>query len=170
MKKSMVVVAFAGVVGLLSCVSQAGLVDLGVAGAESEITLSDTFPKPLGMDFSAGADSSSHLTLTTTLTNETGFVWTGYILGLDPEGEATFVEGSGQSTDFQTVLYPDAWTIEFQAPHEVPPGEVVTLEFRMSIPDSMPFTFTLTQNPVPEPATAALLGLGALVLLGRRRR
>jgi len=170
MKKSMVVVAFVGAVAFFSCVSQADLVDVGVAYSETEVTVPESFPELFGMDFSPAAGSNSQLTITTTLTNETGFVWTGYILGLDPEGETTFVEGSGQSTDFRTVLYPDAWTIEFRAPEEVPPGEVVTLEFRMTVPDSVPFTFTLMQNPIPEPATAALLGLGALVLLAGRRR
>jgi hypothetical protein len=47
---------------------------------------------------------------------------------------------------------------------------VVTLQFDISIPDGVPFTFTLTQNPIPEPATAALLGLGALLLLARRKK
>jgi hypothetical protein len=89
-------------------------------------------------------------------------------LKLDEEGDITFVEGSASSTDFETVLYPDPWTIEFQAPQAVPPGEVVTFEFKITIPDSGLYTVTLTQEPIPEPATVALFGLGALALLIRR--
>ncbi len=105
-----------------------------------------------------------------TTTNNSGFTWTGYLLELDLAGSATFVYGSAQSTDFQSAIYPDAWTIEFQEPEAVLHGEEVTFEFKVEIPAGYPYTFTLTQTPIPEPATVVLLGLGTLALLTRTKK
>jgi hypothetical protein len=116
------------------------------------------------------AESRSKFTLTSVVTNETSFVWTGYLLSLNPAEAALFVDHSASSTKFNTVLYPDKWHIQFKAPNEVAIGQVVALQFDILIPDDGSFTFTLTQTPIPEPATFALLGLGALACLRRRRR
>jgi len=115
------------------------------------------------------AESLSKFTITTTATNESGFVWTGYRLMLDPAEPATFVPGSAGSTKFGTVDEVDDWTLEFWAPLEVLPGQVVTMQFDVSIPDGGAYTFTLTQEPIPEPSTVAILSLGALPLLLRKR-
>lgn len=155
MRKCTVAFTLVGVVTFFSGVTQGALVNLSSgSGATVELTKS----------------SEVILPITITTTNETSITWTGYILTLDPAGDTTFVEGSGQSTDFKTALYPDLRTIEFWEPDEVPPGEVVTLEFKVNIPDGAPYTFALTHNPIPEPATAMLLSLGALALLVRRKR
>jgi len=116
------------------------------------------------------SETGLSLTITTTVTNESSIIWTGYILTLDPTGNATFVEGTAGSTKFGTVLYPDPWTIEFWQPEPVLPGQAVTLQFDIDISGPAPHIFTLTQNPIPEPATAMLLGLDALALLLRRKR
>jgi len=115
------------------------------------------------------AESQSKFTLTSTVTNETSFIWTGYLLSLNPAESASFANGSAGSTKFGTVLYPDKWHVEFRSPQEVAPGQVVTMQFDIVIPDDGSYTFTLTQTPIPEPATLALLGLGALACLRRRR-
>jgi hypothetical protein len=112
----------------------------------------------------------SEFTVTMTATNQSGITWTGYTLTLDPSQQASFVEGIAGSTRFKTVEYPDVWTITFLAPEAVPHGGVVTLWFDISIPEPGPYTFTLTQNPIPEPATALFLGFGALALLSARKR
>jgi hypothetical protein len=161
MTKSTVAIALFGVI-LFSGVAQANLVDMcdavtaqsSSAGAPVELTMSSEVNSPL----------------TITTTNESGFIWTGYIVELDPTGAATFVEGTAGSTRFETIEYPDLWTIEFWAPEEVPPGDVVTLQFDVMLPEGAEHTFTVTHTAIPEPATAALLGLGALALLARRRR
>ncbi len=112
------------------------------------------------------AEAQSTFNITTTTTNQT---WTGYILFLEPQSDATFVEGTAESTKSNTVPYPNAWTIEFRAPQEVLPGGVVTLEFDLSIPDDEIYTFALTQQPIPEPTTIVILGLGSLYLLRKRK-
>jgi hypothetical protein len=113
--------------------------------------------------------STTSFTMTTA--NETDITWTGYLLTLDSSSGGAFVEGSGASTDFREVLYPDAWTIEFRAPEAVPPGEIVTLEFKVHVPEKdVLLGLTLTHQPIPEPATVAFLGLGALVLLSIPRK
>ena len=116
------------------------------------------------------AEAHSTFTITTTATNESDITWTGYVLTLDPAGSATFVDGSAGSTKFNTKLYPDPYTIEFWEPDVVLPTQVVTLQFDVSIPDDGTYTFTLTQNPIPEPASILLLGLGGLMLRRRFRR
>ena len=115
------------------------------------------------------AESHSTFTVTSTVTNETSVTWTGYEVTLDPAEAAEFVSGSAGSTKFGTINEIDDWTLEFWAPLEVLPTQVVTLQFDVYIPDGGPYTFSLTQNPIPEPATVALLGLGTLALVMRRK-
>ena len=115
------------------------------------------------------AESHSTFTVTSTVTNETGFTWTGYLLELDPAEAATFINASGGSTKFNNISYPDDWTILFESPQVVDPGQVVTLQFDVNIPDSGEYTFTLTQTPIPEPATFALLAAGGVLFLRKRR-
>ncbi len=133
----------------------------------AELTQSIYLLAPVIITMSAEVQSTFNVTTTTT--NQSGFTWTGYILFLEPQGDATFVEGTAESTKFNTVLYQDAWTIEFRAPQEVLPGGVVTLEFDISIPDDELYTFALTQQPIPEPTTIVILGFGSLYLLRKRK-
>ncbi len=173
MGKHTLVFILVGLVAFFSSAAQAGLISFhsdavstwSPSGAVVTQGISSLTPN----DIIITADAKSTFTITTTATNESGFTWTGYILSLDPQGDATFVEGTAGSTKFETVEYPDPWTIEFWAPKAVLPGQVVTLQFEISIPDSVPYTFTLSQQPVPEPTTIAILGLGSLFLLRKRK-
>jgi hypothetical protein len=159
-----------GLVALLGSAAQAGLVSFDSDAEDSSWSpsgaiITQDIASLAGVDITITAEAKSTFTITTTTTNESGFTWTGYILTLDKQGNATFVEGTAGSTKFQTVGYPDPWTIEFWAPKPVLPGQVVTLQFDINIPDSGPSTFTLAQQPIPEPTTIAILGLGSLFLL-----
>lgn len=135
-------------------------------GAENSADISEYVPSELSIN----SEVNITFTITTTVTNQSDIIWTGYVLTLDPTGNAIFVEGTGESTKFEIISYPDSWTIEFWEPQPVLPDEAVTLQFDINISGPAPHTLILSHNPIPEPATAALLGLCALALLARRRR
>jgi len=170
MTKSTAAITLVGAV-LLSGAAQANLVAIcDAVSTQSQsvaiVAQGSSTSAPVELTMSTEANS----TFIITTTNESDIIWTGYFVELDRTGAATFVEGTAGSTRFGTIEYPDLWTIEFWAPEEVPPGDVVTLQFDVSLPDSAAHTFTLTHTAIPEPATAILLGLGAVVLLARRKK
>ena len=173
MSKHALVFILVGLVAFFSSAAQAELVsfhsDAVSTWSPSGAVVTQGLSSLAVADVSITAEAKSTFTITTTATNESGFTWTGYIISLDPQGDATFVEGTAGSTKFETVEYPDPWTVEFWAPKAVLPGQVVTLQFEISIPDSVPYTFTLSQQPIPEPTTIAILGLGCLFLLRKRK-
>lgn len=183
----------AGVIALFSTVVQAGLVDgsldcnfpgdphmyrheWSVNYGLAELTITETFVE-LGPDVAElSGETDSDLTTFSVIkkiTNDTGITWTAYTLTLyDPVSEATFVNGSAGAvgSKFQTVAYPDSTTIEFSGDDSVLDGHLLQFQFDILVPTAGTFELTLTQNPIPEPATIALLGLGSLALLRRRKR
>lgn len=173
MSKHALVFILVGLVAFFSSAAQAELIsfdsDAVSTWSPSGAVVTQGFSSLDVADVEITAEAESTFTITTTATNESGFTWTGYILSLDRQGDAVFVGGTAGSTKFETVEYPDLWTIEFWAPKAVLPGQVVTLQFEISIPDSVPYTFTLAQQPIPEPTTIAILGLGSLFLLRKRK-
>jgi hypothetical protein len=120
---------------------------------------------------SGETDSDPIFTVYKTIENTSGITWTGYILTLSGGGGATFVQGtaSARNGKLQTVNYIHPAAIKFSGPNSVKNGELLTLWFDINVPTSGLFNFSLTQEPVPEPATMALLGLGSLGLFYRRR-
>ncbi|MHC4509800.1 MAG: hypothetical protein ACYTAO_12705 [Planctomycetota bacterium] len=174
MSKRIVFLAFLAGHVLLGGPALGGLISFSSSEASTwspngaEISQGFSVVEPLLVDITAEAQSD--FGITATISNQSDITWTGYVLSLDSQGEATFVQGTAGSTVFGTTLYPDLWTIEFWAPEPVPPGEAVTLNFDINIPDNGPYSFTLTQNPIPEPATVFFLALGAALLLGQPRK
>jgi len=193
MNKFATVFVSAGVIAFFSTVAQAGLVDSSfdcnfpgdphmhrhewsVNYGQAELTIIQTFDE-LGPDvaeLSGETDSdSTSFTVIGRVTNDTAATWTGYTLTLyNLVNEATFVNGSAGAvgSNFQTVAYPDSTTIEFSGDDPVLDGHLLQLQFDILVPTTGAFELTLTQNPTPEPATIALFGLGALILLRRGKR
>jgi hypothetical protein len=169
--KTVLFTLFAGIVlfgnpahgGLISFSSSA---DSTWSSSGAEISQDFWLAEPLVTDITAEAHSD--FGIAATVSNRSNIAWTGYVLSLDPQGDATFVQGTASSTVFGTTLYPDLWTIEFRAPEPVLPGQDVTLSFDIRIPDDGAYTFTLTQSPIPEPATALFLLFGSALVLRRK--
>ena len=181
------------IITAFSTVAQAGLVDCSfdcnfpgdphmyrhewsVNYGSAELTIIQTFDE-LGPDVAElSGETDSDLTSFTVIgraTNSTATTWTGYTLTLyDPVRGATFVNGSAGAvgSKFQTVAYPDSTTIEFSGDDPVLDGHLLQFQFDILVPTAGTFELTLTQNPTPEPATIALFGLGALILLRRGKR
>ena len=173
MSRKTVLLAFFAAVLPLASPASGGLISFSSSvpstwsSSGAELSQDVWVAEPFGVDITAAAQSD--FGITATVSNRSNIAWTGYVLSLDPQGNATFVQGTAGSTVFQTTLYPDLWTIEFRAPEPVLPGQAVTLSFDIRIPDDGAYSFTLTQSPIPEPATALLLAVGTAWLLRPRR-
>ncbi|MCX5638362.1 MAG: PEP-CTERM sorting domain-containing protein [Planctomycetota bacterium] len=173
--KNKVVILAAGVIVLFGGIAQGNLVSFSAdkpstwspSGAIITRVISSLAP----IDVTMIAEADSTFTIISGTTNESGFTWTGYILTLDTAGSATFVPGTASSTKFNTVVESlDHLALNFGPPGTVEPGQLVAFQFDLNIPEGLSYTFTLTQYPIPEPATFALLGLGSLALLAGRKR
>jgi hypothetical protein len=114
-------------------------------------------------------DSDPTFHVTETVTNNSGLSWTAYELILSESGASFDYSNAPTSSRFQNFNEDSTTSFTFYSPNEVPNGTNVTFDFDISVPLSGLFSFTLTQQPIPEPATIALLGLCALSLLRRKR-
>lgn len=113
----------------------------------------------------AFADVDPIIHITKTVTNGSTFAWTDYHIGVSGSAGVGYIAGSATSNVFGTIVE-NGNNIDFYAPNVVPIGGTVTFAFDVLIPAG-PFSFDISQLPTPEPASFALLGLGALLI--RRR-
>lgn len=143
----------------------------GLGNASSySLVLAENISK-LGYDQVSGSgvtDSDPIFHIQKTVTNSGTVAWTSYELMLNPTGNATFVIGGNNHATIYNNTSVSTYDLIFSSPNAVQPGQTVVLDFDIAVPLIGPFNFCLTQNPIPEPATICMLGLGALGLLRKR--
>lgn len=127
-----------------------------------------------GFDVGGETDSDPILTITKDVLNGTGTTWVGYKITLDPLDTDAFtgVPTSGGSSGGMTLGPSDAFNLNWTTPNAVLPGQNVTFTFKINVPDTGAFNFTLSQSPilVPEPAAITLFGLAMVAFAVCRRR
>jgi hypothetical protein len=126
-------------------------------------------PDPLNLAISGVSSSDPDIEITKTVTNNSGSAWVGYNIGVGPN-TTTFV-ASSSSSDKMTLLSATSNLLTFGLPSPVPNGQTVSFTFKVSIPNSGPFQFDLSQTAisVPEPASVLLLAMGVSLLWVVRR-
>ena len=122
---------------------------------------------PLSLLISGETDTDPIMSVIKDVENDSDFTWDGYSITLPDSGGITFT-GTATS-DRMTLASQTAYALEFAEPDAVADGEWVQFSFDILIPSTGPFSLTLTQEPIPEPATLALLAAGGLALLRHRR-
>jgi hypothetical protein len=109
MRKCMVALALVGTVVVFSTVAQGALVNFSAdatsSWSDSGAVVSQNISTILPLQLTMSAQANSKFTITTTTTNESSIIWDRYILTLDPQGDATFVQKDAGSTKFKTVDY-----------------------------------------------------------------
>lgn len=124
-------------------------------------------PDPFPIVVSGQTDADPIMSIIKDVENDSDFTWDGYSITLPDSGGITFT-GTATS-DRMTLASQTAYALEFAEPDAVADGEWVQFSFDILIPSTGPFSLTLTQEPIPEPATLALLAAGGLALLRHRR-
>jgi len=118
------------------------------------------------------------------ITNNTNQTWTDYHEQLGTGTDGQFVVGDAvkfvtpADSTYTNPSFPTRTVTGNDLTYtggSVAPGQAISITFSITVPDvagaAGPVNFTLRQFPtVPEPATFGLLAVGAIGLLGRRRR
>lgn len=105
-----------------------------------------------------------------TVINSSDYAWDSYELTLaisENNGGAGGFVNSPQSSVFTSASLTSTSIV--YSGSSVGIGDSVVLEFDVEVSSTGLFSFCLTQNPIPEPMTVAILGLGGIFLIRRKR-
>lgn len=133
-----------------------------------KLTLAENLPA-LGADqviMSGQTDEDPVFTVTKTVTNSSTITWTSYELTLSPTGP--LFTGTPSSDVFSSAVISDGGLKITYSGGSLAPGNTVNLNFSILVSSIGMFSVCLTQNPIPEPATIAMLSLGALAFFRRK--
>jgi hypothetical protein len=100
------------------------------------------------------------------VTNSSTVAWTSYELTLSATGPV--FTGTPSSDLFSSAVISNGGLKITFSGGVVNPGDEVLLNFRTLVSSTGTFSVCLTQNPIPEPATIALLSIGALAFIRRK--
>ena len=146
-----------------------------ISSSPAVVTMTAEFAPPSSGVSSAAASYYSTFKIHLIVGNNSDWTWTGYLLDLSPKGDAYFVPGSYSCPDFCEPVedggVAEPIHLEFERTPGDPgvlPGESTDFYFDICVLGNGSHTFELNVL-VPEPATLALLGTGALALVSRRR-
>lgn len=134
---------------------------------EYNLSLNEVILGAGAFDVVVAGDIDPVFHVTKQVENNSGVAWTAYDLALSG-GSATF-SGTPTSDIFTSAELLSPTLIHFSE-GTVHQGNVVRLDFDISVPMSGLFSFTLTQVPIPEPATLAFLGGGGMLVVAARMR
>lgn len=155
------------------------LVDKGSAATIAFETWLSDGPVEFQIDAYGNGLQSGVLHVTKTIGNATDDVWEGFQIDVAPLPPIDWVQvvpesvHSNQFQDSIVVNHPDGTSSITLLPDEeggMYPGEGDVITFDLMVPPALYTPFSMTQYPIPEPATAALLSLGLFVLSRSRAR
>jgi len=125
-----------------------------------------TYPGTDSVNMFGQTDSDPIVRITKYVTNETNAAWTGYTLTLNNASAGVSFTGTPTSDGFDDAVI--AGNVITFSGGTVAVGEEVALNFRILVENSGSFGWCVTQMAIPEPATLAMLGLGAVVLFRKK--
>lgn len=138
-------------------------------------TYTVAYPATDAVNMHLTADNDPYIRVTKYVTNDNGHDWTGYTLTLSDctigsnivfVAPASGVDPDTGATIFSTVSVTDNLITFSDGIVEV--GQEVALNFKIWVPTAGNFSWCVTQQAIPEPATIGILGLGALALFRRK--
>ncbi|MGD0784305.1 MAG: PEP-CTERM sorting domain-containing protein [Sedimentisphaerales bacterium] len=99
--------------------------------------------------------------------NDTLVDWTSFDIQI-LSGSANFNYTYTPLSNFFGSTTQTPTDLTFLSPLVVHPGDSVEMKFKIQVTSTGPFTLTVSQTAIPEPATITLLCIGALALLRKK--